>query len=69
MGNLDKAIETIEKVVKAAPTVPVFRYHLGMAYYKQGNIAEAKTHLAKAIETKESFVGIDEARATYTRIP
>lgn len=67
-GELDKAISVMEKVVKQAPTVGIFRYHLGMAYYKKGNSASAKTQLSKAIEGKNDFVGIDEARATLRQI-
>jgi hypothetical protein len=40
-----------------------------MAYHKQGNLSEAKIHLAKAMESKNDFPGKDEARAILQQIP
>jgi hypothetical protein len=40
-----------------------------MAYHKQGNLSEAKVHLAKAMEGKNDFAGKDEARAVLQKIP
>jgi putative PEP-CTERM system TPR-repeat lipoprotein len=67
-GELDKAISVMEKVVKQAPAVGIFHYHLGMAYYKKGDNASAKAQLSKALEAKNDFPGIDEARATLKQI-
>jgi tetratricopeptide (TPR) repeat protein len=36
-GDYDKAPEILQNVVEKTPKVPVFQYHLGMVYYKQGN--------------------------------
>ncbi|HKJ08458.1 MAG TPA: tetratricopeptide repeat protein, partial [Gammaproteobacteria bacterium] len=49
LGDLDKAAKTLSEVVKKAPKVPVFQYHLGMVYYKQGNKVAAREHLSKAL--------------------
>ena len=68
-GELDKAISVMEKVVKQAPAVGIFHYHLGMAYYKKGDNASAKAQLSKALEAKNDFPGIEEARATLKQIP
>ena len=69
-GNADKAIAILGEVVKQAPSVPVFEYHLGMAYYKKGDKASAKIHLTNAVQTaKSDFSGLDEARATLKLIP
>ena len=67
-GDTDKAIDVLENVVKKAPKIGIFRYHLGMAYYKKGDNASAKAQLAKAVEAKGTFDGIDEARATLKQI-
>ena len=67
-GDMDKAIGVLEKVVEQAPAVGIFRYHLGMAYYKKGDEASAKTQLAKALDSKDIFDGIEEARATLKQI-
>jgi len=68
-NELDKAIPLLEKAVKQMPTVPVFRYHLGMAYYKKGDLSSAKTQLAKAAEGKGDYAGFEEARDTLKKIP
>lgn len=67
-GEMDKAIGVMEKVVKQAPAVPVFHYHLGMAYYKKGDKASAKIQLDTALEAKNGFPGIEEARTTLKQI-
>jgi Tfp pilus assembly protein PilF len=40
-----------------------------MAYHKQGNLSEAKTQLAKAVEGKHDYPGKNEARAVLQQIP
>ena len=37
-------------------------YHLGMAYYGQGNLSLAKQTLKKALEINPNFAGAQEAR-------
>jgi tetratricopeptide (TPR) repeat protein len=63
-GDYDKAAELLKGVVEKAPRVPVFQYHLGMVYYKQGNKAAAREHLAKATDGDYDYQGVEEARAT-----
>ncbi|NJD05937.1 MAG: tetratricopeptide repeat protein [Methylococcaceae bacterium] len=63
-GEVDKAVALQTTVVDKSPQVPVFRYHLGMMYHKQGDQSKAKDQLAKALETKAEFTGSDEARTT-----
>lgn len=67
-GEVDKAIPILEKNVSDLPNEAVFHYHLGMAYYKKGNTSAAKTHLTKALESKEPFSGMQEARTTLAQI-
>lgn len=67
-GETDKAVPLLEGVVKQAPNIPVFKYHLGMAYHKQGNIAEARKQLIVATQSKKDFPGLDEARDTLKKI-
>jgi Tfp pilus assembly protein PilF len=40
------------------------RYHLGMAYYRNGNKEIAKKELKKALDLDPNFSGAEEARAT-----
>ena len=54
----------LDKVVAAQPEIPVFNYHLGMAYYKSGNKAEARKYLEAALATDKEFQGRDVAEST-----
>lgn len=60
-GDYAKAVEVLEGVVNAAPKAAIFQYHLGMAYAKAGDKANAKATLTKALELGD-FAGADEAR-------
>ena len=64
----ESAAEVLAEVVEKAPDVPVFRYHLGMTYYKQGDKRAAKEILAKAVAEEFDYDGIDEARAAYAEV-
>jgi Tfp pilus assembly protein PilF len=44
------------------PDNPTVTYHLGMAYYKKGDLENARAELEKALQLDESFNGADEAR-------
>jgi Tfp pilus assembly protein PilF len=44
------------------------RYHLGMAYYKNGNRDLAKKELSAALKINSGFAGADEARATLNAL-
>ncbi len=61
-GDAAKAVSVLEPVAKAAPKVPIFQYHLGMALYKAGKTAAAKTHLERAVVKGAEYPGLDEAR-------
>jgi tetratricopeptide (TPR) repeat protein len=62
-GDYDKAAEILKGVVEQSPEVPVFQYHLGMAYLKLGDKAAASEHLTRATDGEFSYEGIEEARA------
>lgn len=64
LDDIDKALPLLKKAVDTAPKSGVLRYHLGMAYYKQGDKAAAKSELTSAFATGEKFAGEDEGRAT-----
>ena len=61
-GDTDKAIALLTKAVDAQPQVPIFQYHLGVAYHQKGNVADARIHLAKAAAAR-NFADAGEARA------
>lgn len=64
LGDYGKAIDILKRVVEKAPEVPVFRYHLGMAYFKKGDNDAARKHLNKAVTENAAYDGIEQARAT-----
>ena len=47
----------------------LLQYHLGMAFYKLGDLENAKIHLELAIENKEArYAGFDLAEATLAEL-
>jgi tetratricopeptide (TPR) repeat protein len=68
LGEYDQAVEVLSGVVEKAPDVPVFRYHLGMAYYKQGDNSAAKNILSEAVAEDMTYDGVEEARRVYKEI-
>ena len=68
LGEYDQAAEILSGVVEKAPDVPVFRYHLGMTYYKQGDTRAAKKILSEAVAEDMQYEGVEEARRVYKEI-
>jgi len=68
LEEYDKAAEILSAVVEKAPRVPVFRYHLGMTYYKQGDKRAAKEILSEAVAEDITYEGVEEARRVYKEI-
>jgi Flp pilus assembly protein TadD len=48
-GDFPSAVNTLQSVVKDAPDDPTYRYHLGLAYRKNGDDAQAKQEFTKAL--------------------
>ena len=67
-GDYEKAVEILSKVVDSQPQIALFQYHLGMAYYRQGNNAKAKLHFGKALESGQEFKGKDEVEKIMSEI-
>jgi Tfp pilus assembly protein PilF len=44
------------------------RYHLGMAYYKNGDNELAKKELRRALELDPKFSGAEEAKNTLAKL-
>jgi tetratricopeptide (TPR) repeat protein len=63
-GDYARAVEVLSDVVAAAPSVAIYRYHLGMAQHRLGDGAAAKVNLEAALAGERPFSGGDEARAT-----
>lgn len=56
-GGYAKAVELLTPIVKRAPEVAAFRYHLGYALYNMGDKQSAKVHLDVAANSEQSFPG------------
>jgi tetratricopeptide (TPR) repeat protein len=67
-GEYDEAAEILSGVVEQEPNVPIFRYHLGMTYYRQGDMRAAVTVLEKAVADEHAYEGVEEARKVYAEI-
>lgn len=65
-GNYERAADLLKKAMDLADVTPEHRYHLAMVYLKLGRPAEAKPLLSKALQAKQPFQGIDEARAALS---
>lgn len=68
LGNSGQALHFIQQAAAKAPDHPVVNYHLGLAYFKAGQRAEAKTHLQKAVASPNVFPGLDEAKAVLAQL-
>ncbi len=68
-GQEREAVSVLQRVVATAGQFPVFRYHLGMAYFAVGNQVAAKAELTQAVGSAEGdYPGIDEARRTLKKL-
>jgi tetratricopeptide (TPR) repeat protein len=69
-GDYRKAIPFLEKSVSSQDQIPVLRYHLGMAYFRNQNPVRAREELEQSIDLAQSdFPGIEEARQILAEIP
>ena len=52
-GNFSEGIKILNQVIATTPNVPVFRYHLGVAHYKNGNASSAINEVKQALELEK----------------
>ena len=62
-GNINQAIDLLERAVALAPEAAELHYHLGMAYAQSGDTVKAIEHLTQATESEQEYTGKDEAKA------
>jgi Tfp pilus assembly protein PilF len=62
-GNYERAVELLEKAVKAGKASPEQKFHLGMTYLEVGRAEEGKALLENAVSAQPPIPGIEEARA------
>ena len=68
VGDYAQAVSILKSVVEKMPDVPIFNYHLGMAIYKTGDEAAAKTYLTNALANNSNFPGKDDAEAHLKKL-
>jgi Flp pilus assembly protein TadD len=61
-GLMQHAIASFERAATKAPNNPVYQYHMGLAQLKQGNDAQGRAALKRALALKADFNGADDAR-------
>jgi tetratricopeptide (TPR) repeat protein len=66
LANL--AIGPLKISVDRVPDNPIYRYHLGMAYVKTGDIRGAREMLQEALRLQPKFDGADQARAALATL-
>jgi Flp pilus assembly protein TadD len=59
-----RAVTYLQEASEKAPNNASVRYHLGMAYFKNGDKANARKELKKALELDPKFTGFEEAQKT-----
>ncbi|MEZ5563484.1 MAG: tetratricopeptide repeat protein [Gammaproteobacteria bacterium] len=67
-GEVAQAVSVLERVVAKDDRVPVYHYHLGMAYLAMGNQVGARQQLELATAGDVNYVGIKEARAALAKL-
>jgi tetratricopeptide (TPR) repeat protein len=62
------AIPPLQASVQKDPNNPLFHYHLGLAYMKAGNGAQARESLSRALALKPDFSGASDARTVLASL-
>ena len=61
-GDIKGALTVFKQLIIKSPKVPVFRYHLGIAEYKNGNNSAALVQIDQAIELAKQGVLFPERK-------
>ncbi|MEW6068552.1 MAG: XrtA/PEP-CTERM system TPR-repeat protein PrsT [Nitrospirota bacterium] len=61
-GNYNKAIMFLKEAISFLPNEPTIRYHLGLAYIKNGMKTEARQELENALKLASNFPEAEDAR-------
>lgn len=68
-GNYKEAVPVLKAAIEQAPKQPILYYHLGMAYFKQGeDMNLARNHLETAINSGRDFAEKSQAEETLKKI-
>jgi len=63
-----QAIAALQRSVEIDSTNPLYHYHLGLAYSKEGDSVRAKQSLSRALMLKPDFEGSPLARKLIAAI-
>ena len=64
LGAYTEALTYLRRASSLAPEHEQIRYHLGMTYFRLGELELAKEALSEAVSEGSDYVGIEEAKAT-----
>jgi tetratricopeptide (TPR) repeat protein len=67
-GHPSDALEVLRRAVDESPHSALYRYHLGMAQWKLGDLGQARSNLEAAVAGSARFAGAAEARAALASI-
>lgn len=68
LGNTADAVQLLERASNGATDNQQIRYHLGLAYQAQGDLARAKLELERAVAGAPFYRGIDDAKKTLATL-
>ena len=68
-GVYNAAIDMLQQAAKAEPENPNYHYHLGMAYEKSNDYAQAKKQLEDTLEISPNYAQADEIRKLLSEQP
>ncbi|MGD9168507.1 MAG: tetratricopeptide repeat protein [Candidatus Thiodiazotropha sp.] len=67
-GEIDKALPILQRAERKGSGLPDIDYHLGIIYYQQGQMENAKRHINTALAAEKPFDGMEEAKALLDKI-
>jgi tetratricopeptide (TPR) repeat protein len=67
-GQTRRGLALLSRAISAAPNMPLYHYHVGMAYKIVGDKEKAKIHLHKALAGKTDFDGMNEAKSVLAQL-
>jgi tetratricopeptide (TPR) repeat protein len=67
-GLYDSAISEFTDCLDKMPDNATVIYHLGMTYYKKGDLDNARAELERALSLDDQFDGADEARKVLAEL-
>lgn len=65
-GNANAGIDLLNQIINSEPEVPVFRYHLAVAHYKNANNGSAIAELREALALAAKQGGFSDQKAAET---